>query len=307
MSWGGYLQIARVDHWFKNVLLLPGTALAVFLTGTSGWQLVPAVLGALLGTSLVASANYAANEWLDADYDRFHPLKRRRPSVAGGLSGPLVALEYVLLLTAGLAVSATISGRVAVATASLGVMGVVYNVKPLRTKDRAYLDVLSESVNNPIRLLIGWFAVVDSPLPPASLVFGYWMVGAFLMAVKRYAELRYLDSPEMAGNYRLSFRYYTPERLLACAVFYSCCASFFLGVFLVKYRVELLPVLPFLALGFAWYMQIGMRVDSPAQRPEKLHRERGFAAYLGFVTLLLLLAFLVELPALEWLLQLPDY
>ena len=30
-------------------------------------------------------------------------------------------------------------------------MGVAYNVPPVRTKDRAYLDVLSESVNNPLR------------------------------------------------------------------------------------------------------------------------------------------------------------
>ena len=28
-------------------------------------------------------------------------------------------------------------------------MGVVYNVPPLRTKEWPYLDVLSESVNNP--------------------------------------------------------------------------------------------------------------------------------------------------------------
>ncbi len=38
-------------------------------------------------------------------------------------------------------------------------MGVLYNVKPFRTKDIAYLDVLSESINNAIRLLLGWFFV----------------------------------------------------------------------------------------------------------------------------------------------------
>ena len=36
-------------------------------------------------------------------------------------------------------------------------MGVVYNVKPLRSKDLPIFDVLSESVNNPIRFLIGWY------------------------------------------------------------------------------------------------------------------------------------------------------
>ena len=42
---------------------------------------------------------------------------------------------------------------------ALLVMGVLYNVRPFRTKDRIYLDVLSESINNPLRLMLGWAAV----------------------------------------------------------------------------------------------------------------------------------------------------
>ena len=41
----------------------------------------------------------------------------------------------------------------ALTAAVLLLMGIAYNVPPLRTKDRPYLDVLSESVNNPLRLL----------------------------------------------------------------------------------------------------------------------------------------------------------
>ena len=41
---------------------------------------------------------------------------------------------------------------------------------PVRTKDRAYLDVLSESVNDPLRLLMGWFAIIPDALPPSSLI-----------------------------------------------------------------------------------------------------------------------------------------
>jgi hypothetical protein len=51
----------------------------------------------------------------------------------------------------------------------LWVMGVVYNVKPIRSKELPYLDVLSESINNPIRLLLGWFPLIADrvPLPGA--------------------------------------------------------------------------------------------------------------------------------------------
>jgi hypothetical protein len=39
------------------------------------------------------------------------------------------------------------------------------------------------------------------------------------MAIKRYAEYRFINSAELAGLYRRSFRYYTEESLLASAFF----------------------------------------------------------------------------------------
>ena len=41
------------------------------------------------------------------------------------------------------------------AALALWVMGIAYNVPPVRTKEIPYLDVLSKSVNNPLRLLLG--------------------------------------------------------------------------------------------------------------------------------------------------------
>jgi hypothetical protein len=72
----------------------------------------------------------------------------------------------------------------------------------VRTKELPYLDVLSESVNNPLRLFLGWFALVADKLPPLSLALAYWMVGAFFMATKRYAEYRFTP---VAGGF---FAYY---------------------------------------------------------------------------------------------------
>ena len=58
-----------------------------------------------------------------------------------------------------------------------------------------YVDVLSESVNNPLRLLLGWFVVTPDVVPPVSLLVAYWMVGAFFMASKRFAEYRSIGDP----------------------------------------------------------------------------------------------------------------
>src|SRR5437588_494351 len=110
---------------------------------------------------------------------------------------------------------------------SLVAMGVLYNAPPLRTKDKAYLDVLSESVNNPIRFLLGWFAVTGATLPPASALLAYWMGGAFLMAIKRYSEYRGIADPARAALYRRSFAHYSELSLLWSGFCFALCSAFF--------------------------------------------------------------------------------
>jgi hypothetical protein len=127
--------------------------------------------------------------------------------------------------------------------------------------------------------------------------------GAYLMAIKRYAEYRFINSAELAGLYRRSFRYYTEESLLASAFFYALCSAFFLGVFLIKYRIEFLLSIPFLALLFTWYLVIGMRSQSPAQSPEKLYREKPFVLYVAALGCLIVVLFFVHLPWLNVLVQ----
>ncbi len=152
---------------------------------------------------------------------------------------------------------------------------------PVRLKEWPYLDVLSESINNPIRLALGWFALVPDRFPPLSLALSYWMVGAFFMALKRFAELRHVRDREALAQYRASFRYYTEERLLVSIVFYASACALFGGIFIVRYRLELILFVPLLAGFLAYYFQISMQPDSAAQHPERLHRERGFMLYLA--------------------------
>ena len=126
------------------------------------------ILG-LVSASLVCSANYTINEWLDAELDRFHPMKKNRPSVLGRIKFKILVIQYVTLAAVGLALGWLVSEAFFLMSIVLLVMGLAYNMKPIRTKDRAYLDVLTESVNNPIRLLLGWFIVTSNVLPPVSL------------------------------------------------------------------------------------------------------------------------------------------
>lgn len=301
-SISSYIAIARPDHWFKNIFMLPGIALALTLSDNPiESNVLINILLAVFSTCLIASANYTINEWLDAEFDKHHPVKCNRPSVSGNLSAFWVYTQWFILSIIGLSIAYSLGLHFLIYSAILLVMGVLYNVKPIRTKDRIYLDVLSESINNPLRLMLGWTAVISNIIPPSSVLLAYWMGGAFLMAIKRYSEFRFIDDPERAGLYRRSFMFYNEQKLLLSSFFYALTSAFFFGVFLIKYKVEFLLTVPFLAFLFVWYMYIGMREDAVTQRPEKLYEEKKFMAYLVLLGLLVALAFFIEIPWLDFL------
>jgi len=304
-GWKDYARIARPDHWFKNVLMLPGTMVAVVLlpsfSATLG--LLPWVGLGFVAACLAASANYVINEYLDAEFDRHHPKKRSRPCAAGLIRGRYVLFEYVALASFGLGLAALVGLQFLLVTAALLVMGLVYNVRPVRAKDRQYLDVLSESVNNPLRFLLGWSVVLGNQLPPSSILVTYWMGGAFLMGIKRYAEYRSIGDSQVAGRYRRSLRFYSEKSLLLSSFFYALVSSFFLGIFLIKYRIEFLLTAPAFALLFTWYLEIGMREESPAQAPEGLFREWRFVAFTVALVVLVGVLFYLDIPWLAWLLE----
>ena len=296
-----YVAIARPDNWVKNVFMLPGVLFAflVYRPALNNQLLLNAVLG-LVSTCLVASANYVINEYLDAEFDKFHPLKKKRTSVVRVVNPVFVYLEWFGLAAVGLTLGYLISIQFLLVAAFLLFMGVMYNVRPFRTKERVYLDVLSESVNNPIRFALGWFIVAPAltigtfsgaallhSLPPSSILVAYWMGGAFLMATKRFAEYRLIKDPDLAGLYRRSFKFYTEHSLLISMFFYALTSAFFLGIFLIKNRVELLVSFPFFALLFAWYLRIGLLDDSPVQGSEKLYTRKWFMTYVVLFSLLL--------------------
>ncbi|MGF1561189.1 MAG: UbiA family prenyltransferase [Geminicoccaceae bacterium] len=299
-----YLSIARPDHWPKHVFIIPGIALAYVLSPNAGTlNLVTVVLGFIVAMA-IASANYVINEWLDAEFDAHHPTKSRRPAVAKQMSATMVYAWYTVLALLGLAVAALISKTYLLLAFAFLASGWIYNIRPLRTKDQPYLDVASEAINNPIRLMLGWAMVDPSTLPPSSLLIAYWAGGAFLMATKRLAEYRHVAAKhgvEVLHLYRRSFRYYTEKRLLIYVFLCAQLAAFFIAVFLIKYRVEYILTLPLFAILFTIYLQMGLKDASNAQTPEKLFRERALMITVLILVSLLVLLTVVDLPGLSWL------
>jgi decaprenyl-phosphate phosphoribosyltransferase len=270
----GHLAIARFDHWVKNVFVLPGIVVALSIDHSRFAALdIWTLLIGFLAVGLIASSNYVINEVLDARHDRTHPTKRLRPVPAGLVSIPWAYVEWLALMVAGLALSWRISLPFTLSMAALWVMGCVYNIPPVRSKDLPYLDVLSEAINNPLRMLAGWYLTGTAAVPPASLLVAYWMVGCYFMAIKRYAEYREIADAERSAAYRKSFAHYTSERLLVSILFYASSSMLFFGAFLIRYRMELILAFPLISWVMAIYFSLAFRPDSAAQRPEGLYRE----------------------------------
>jgi 4-hydroxybenzoate polyprenyltransferase len=292
-----YLAIARPDHWFKNVFMALGVLLAYFYHPESfAAATLLSIAWAVAITCLAASSNYVLNEILDAPTDRSHPIKRNRPIPSGRVRLPIAYAEWIGLGVLALALSATLNGPFCGSVLLLLVMGVIYNVPPIRAKEHPYVDVLCESVNNPIRLLLGWFAVTAAEFPPVSLLIAYWMIGAFFMATKRLAEYRSLADPAVAGAYRRSFRHYNEEKLLVSTFFYTTCFALFLGVFIIRYHLELILVFPLVAGFVCYYLHVAFKKDSPAQNPERLYREKGLMLYLIVCVLAFVGLMFVHIP-----------
>jgi 4-hydroxybenzoate polyprenyltransferase len=298
-----YISIARPDHWFKNIFMLPGFALAIYFHETTlGLGEISNMVMAVVAACLIASANYTINEWLDAETDRHHPIKKHRPSVAGLVNRHGVILQWLLLTIAGLAIGWYINLLYFSFAVLFVIMGLCYNVPPLRTKEIPYFDVLTESINNPIRLLLGWSALMHSTLPPSSIILAYWMGGAFLMAIKRYGEYRYINDHQQASLYRASFAHYTADSLLLSGFCYALISTLMLGVFLIKYRVEYILSFPFIAILFVYYFSLALKDDPVVQAPERLYTEKGFLAYSLFLVLLMTALSLIDIDVLDILL-----
>ena len=270
----GHLEIARIDHWIKNVFVFPGVVVALSLDPTHLTHgLWLRIIVGLLSTCLIASSNYVINEMIDAPSDIYHPTKFTRPVPSGRVSIRWAYVQWIALMIVGVGLGLTISIPFAATMFVLWIMGCIYNIPPVRSKDLPYLDVLSEAVNNPLRMLAGWFIVGTAAIPPASLLMSYWMVGCYFMAIKRYAELRSIVDLVQAVAYRKSFAFYTEERLLVSIVFYGSAAMLFFGAFIMRYRLELILAFPLVALVMAVYLSIAFKENGAAQAPERLTRE----------------------------------
>ena len=82
---------------------------------------------------------------------------------------------------------------------------------------------------------------------------------------------------------------------------YALFSSFFLAVFLIKYRIEYLLTVPVVIAVFGQYLALSMEPGSSAQKPEKLFKENRLIVLVILLVAIFMLTTFINIPALETL------
>lgn len=215
------IQLLRPKHWLKNLLVLVSIVFA-------GWLFDPSLLGkALVGVlafSFASSAVYIFNDIRDAEADRHHEIKCRRPIAAGKISAAAaVGIMVVCLLLAfllNLAAAGLRPDPLLLLCAYLAV-NIGYS---LGLKNVPFVDILLLVSGFVIRLYYG-AAVIDNYI--SNWVLLSVMALSFYMSLGKRRNELLKAGPE--GSTRRVLRYYSFEFLdkfmylcLTCAiVFYA--------------------------------------------------------------------------------------
>jgi 4-hydroxybenzoate polyprenyltransferase len=297
-----YLRAMRLGRWPRSLAIFVGSTAFFYLyrdplTGIEPSRILFQSLFAFLLTWAISTANYIINEIVDAPYDVHHPTKKDRPLVKGEIQKIPLLLLAVVMVTLSLYLAVQHFCRpFFFSLLALLVAGFVYNIKPVRTKDIPFLDSISESANNPIRFLIGWFAFASPEVwPPLSLLLCWWAFGNFLMIAKRLSEFRLLK--ERAGNYRNSLRRYSEGALMFGMA--TSAAIFFLCYFYFSYTFKLESFLffsPFVFFYFFLFFRKTMREDEIMEEPERLFIHLKFALYTLFLVAIFFLSSFLDRP-----------
>ena len=150
--------------------------------------------------------------------------------------------------------------------------------------------------------MIGWSMIDPTTFPPGSIILAFWAGGAFLMAAKRLSEFREIVAShgrDLLVRYRASFAGYSETSLTVSCLVYALFSSFFLAIFLIKYHIEYLLVVPVVIALFAQYTALAMQPASSAQKPEKLFRERGLIVTVVLLAAVFVTTTFVRIPLLE--------
>ncbi len=251
----------RPRQWLKNLLLFAGILFAAHLGDPHRWL---EAVAAFLAYCAASSAAYLVNDVRDAEADRQHPVKRRRPIARGELSS-----SHALVLAGGLGTGALVLAWLLGPGSVAWLLGfaALQAAYTLRLKRLVLVDVLAISGLFVIRAAAGAVAV-DVKISPWLLVCTA-LLALFLALGKRRAELVLVGAERTPGRAVLQgYSLALVDRLLA-AVAVATLAAYVAYTLTARDSYALLATVPFVLFGVIRYLRLLHR-DDAGEEPENV-------------------------------------
>jgi decaprenyl-phosphate phosphoribosyltransferase len=191
------LRLARPGDWTKNSFVLLAfifwAANAVRTQSVDEvWSKGMSAVLAFAAFCMVASGFYAINDAIDAEKDRGHPVKARRPVASGAVTVASAAILGALLVVLALGVGFAVDPGLGWAVGLYGLLQVFYN---LGLKRVAFVDVTTIATGFALRAAAGALAI-DVQIS-VWLVLCVFFLCLYLGFIKRMCDL---VSAERAGS-----------------------------------------------------------------------------------------------------------
>jgi decaprenyl-phosphate phosphoribosyltransferase len=197
------IRACRPRQWTKNILVLTAPiAAGVAFQPRVAVQMVVAVIA----FGLASSGIYLVNDAVDAEVDRAHPTKRRRPVASGELSLRAAWTAAAVLLPSALLISALLTWRLLVVIAVYEVIQLWYC---LGMKNEPVIELTSVASGFLLRAIAGGAATHVELSQWFLIAAGFGSL--FMAAGKRYAEIRL--TPDTGDVVRPVLKLYTPTYL----------------------------------------------------------------------------------------------
>jgi 4-hydroxybenzoate polyprenyltransferase len=251
------LASLRPRQWVKNLFVFAGVIFSQQMLTPLAWT----ALGAFAIFCGLSGAIYLFNDVVDAERDRLHPSKRRRPIASGELSRATAVIFGTLLLAGCLAAAFRIAASFGLVALGYAALLTAYSVW---LKHVVILDVLTVATGFVLRAVAGAVAV-DAEISGWLLICTI-LIALFLALGKRRHEYRSLA--RHAAAHRPILAEYSESFLdqMISVVTASTVTAYALYTMspetVAKFHTRLLPLtLPFVLYGIFRYLYLLYRRD----------------------------------------------
>ncbi len=267
-----FIKLMRPHQWYKNIVIFVAL---VFSHNLANLSLTMRTVYGFVLLCLMSSVVYIMNDIKDADNDRKHPQKKKRPIPSGAVTKKQAGLFGLLLFVPTVYLSFMLDKMFFLGVALFFILGLAYSMK---LKQIFILDVIVISTNFVLRAFVGGLLI---QVPVSSwLILCTFLLAMVLALGKRKAELDMLKNRAVSHRAALGLYNSDDKRLLNIFITFSLSTLFIsYAIYCIMKGEHLMmttmPVALFLLFRYMYFVSCRKEICAS---PSKIFKDRQMLA-----------------------------